>query len=84
MVHSKRLSICSVNPDQPSFKLKLFEKYLELDTYPELCSMINIYLVLQFFGEALLKCNENNVFFFKSTQNKKGSPFVMLLVYYIF
>ena len=83
-MHSTRLSICSGNPDQPSFKLKLFEKYLELGTYPELCGMINIYLVRQFFEATLLKCDENNVFFFESTQNKKGSPFAMLFVSLIF
>ena len=52
---------------------------LELQTFQQLCSMTSAYLgkmCVHSLKLPFLKCNENAVFLFKSTNNKETSPFL--------
>ena len=60
--------------DQPIFKMKLWKKHLELQTFRKLSSMASAYLdkmCVHFLELPFLKCNENAVFLLKNTHNKE-------------
>ena len=84
-VKPNSLEIGSRNLDQPIFKLKLWKKHLNLQTFQQLCSMATAYLgkmCVHVLELPFLKCNETAAFWFIPII-KKRIPFFKKVMFIV-